>query len=230
MYLIELSDYCLSATESGIGLKNFYFTLSSGDICSIKTDSSDDAHNFLKALATLVYPVNGAYRFLGETVNFSDYRELLPIKKKIGYIGQDSAMISNRTVGENMLLMRCYFENSLSLVLDENALKFCKMFNLQDKLDLRPGDLRPVDLRIAIAIRELTKSVAVLLLDRPEDYFGYNRFVLFKDIIRDIIESGHAVVFFSHDLNFIETFSNIKILIKSGTLTKVPINNYGTRL
>jgi ABC-type sugar transport system ATPase subunit len=221
MSLIELSDYCLNATGSGNGLKNCNFTLSDGDICSIQTDSSDDAHNFLKALATLVYPVNGAYRFLGEAVNFSDYRELLPIKKKIGYIGQDSAMISNRTVRENMLLMRYYFENSLSLVLDENASKFCKMFNLQDKLDLRPGDLRPVDLRIAIAIRELTKSVDVLLLDRPEDYFGYNRFALFKKIIRDIIKSGPAVVFFSHDLNFIETFSNMKILIKGGTLTKV---------
>ncbi len=221
MSLIELSDYCLSATGSGNGLKNCNFMLSDGDICSIQTDSSDDAHNFLKALATLVYPVNGAYRFLGEAVNFSDYRELLPIKKKIGYIGQDSAMISNRTVRENMLLMRYYFENSLSLVLDENASKFCKMFNLQDKLDLRPGDLRSVDLRIAIAIRELTKSIDVLLLDRPEDYFGYNRFALFKEIIRDIIESGPAVVFFSHDLNFIETFSNMKILIKGGTLTKV---------
>ena len=221
MYLIELSDYCLNATGSGNGLKNSYFTLSNGDICSIQTDSSDDAYNFLKALATLVYPVNGAYRFLGEAANFSDYRELLPIKKKIGYIGQDSAMISNRTVRENMLLMRYYFENSLSPVLDENASKLCKMFNLQDKLDLRPGDIRPVDLRIAIAIRELSKSVDVLLLDRPEDYFGYNRFALFKEIMGDIIESVLAVVFFSHDLNFIETFSNMKILIKSGTLTKV---------
>ena len=219
--MIELSDYCLNATGSGNGLKNCNFTLSDGDICSIQTDSSDDAHNFLKALATLVYPVNGAYRFLGEAVNFSDYRELLPIKKKIGYISQDSAMISNRTVRENMLLMRYYFENSLSPVLDENASKLCKMFNLQDKLDLRPGDLRPVDLRIAIAIRELTKSVDVILLDRPEDYFGYNRFALFKEIMGDIIESVLAVVFFSHDLNFIETFSNMKILIKGGTLTKV---------
>ena len=230
MYLIELSDYCLNATGPGNGLKNFYFTLSNGDICSIQTDSSDDAHNFLKALATLVCPVNGAYRFLGEAVNFSDYRELLPIKKKIGYIGQDSAMISNRTVRENLLLKRCYFENSLSLVLDENASRFCKMFNLQEKLDLRPGDLRPVDLRIAIAIRELTKSFDVLLLDRPEDYFGYNRFDLFKKILRDIIEPGTAVVFFSHDLNFIETFSNMKILITDGALTKIPRNNHGTRL
>lgn len=230
MYLIELSDYSLKATGPGNGLKNFYFTLSNGDICSIQTDSTDDASNFLKALATLVRPVNGAYRFMGESISFADYRKLLPLKKKIGYIGQDSAMISNITVRENLLLMRCYFENSLSLVLDENASRFCKMFNLQDKLDVRPGDLRPVDLRIAIAIRELTKSFDVLLLERPEDYFGYNRFTLFKKILKDIVEPGPALVFFSRDRDFIETFSNMKILITGGALTKVPKNNHGTRL
>jgi ABC-type ATPase involved in cell division len=94
------------------------------------------------------------------------------------------------------------------------------MFNLQDKLDLRPGELRPVDLQIAIAIRELTKSSDVLLIDRPEDYFGYNRFHLFSEILKDIIEAGHAAVFFSRDRNFIETFGNRKILIKDSTCAK----------
>ncbi len=221
MYLIELTDYKVAVEGTDAGLNKFYFALSNGDICSIESDSTDNAHNFLKALATLVRPVNGTYCFLGEAISFSDYRNLLPVKKKIGYIGQDSAMISNRTVRENLLLMRCYFENSLSLTLDENALKFCRMFNLQDKLDERPGELRSVDLRIAIAVRELTKSFDVLLVERPEDYFDYNSFALFNEILKDILKSEHAVVFFSRDRYFMETFSNRKILITGGTLTTV---------
>jgi len=223
MYLIELSDYCLNPIGTGNGLNNSYFALSSGDACSMQTDSTDDAHIFLKALATLVRPVSGTYRFTGKTIDFSDYRELLPFKKKIGYIGQDSAMISNRTVRENLLLMRFYFENSVSITLDENVLKFFKLFDLEDKLDLRPGELRPVDLRNAIAIRELTKSFDVLLLDRPENYFGFKSFYIFNEILENTLEAGHAVVFFSRDRNFIETFSNRKILIAGGTLTKVPL-------
>ena len=217
MYLIELSDYCLNPIGTGNGLKNSYFALSKGDIYSMQADSTDDAHLFIKALATLVRPVNGTYHFMGETISFADYRKLLPIKKRIGYIGQDAAMISNRTVRENLLLMRCYFEDSISLSLDETATKYCNMFNIQDKLDLRPGELRPVDVQIAIAIRELTKSFDVLLIDRPEDYFGYNRFHLFNEILKDILEADHAAVFFSRDRNFTETFGNRKILIKDST-------------
>ena len=219
--MIELSDYSLPATGSGSGLQNIYFTVSGGDVCFIQSDSINDAHIFLKALATLVRPENGTYRYMGETIDFSDYRKLLPFKKRIGYIGQDAAMISNRTIRENLLLLRYYFENSLSLALDESVIQLCNLFDLQNKLDIRPGELRPVELRTIIAIRELTKSLDILLLERPEDYFGHSRLNLFKEILKDNIEQGHAVVFSSNDQSFIEAFSNRKIRIADGTLTKI---------
>lgn len=217
---MELSNYYLNAIGAGDDFNNVYFALSKGDVCCIQTDSTDDAHNFLKALATLVRPISGTYRYIGEKINLSDYRKLLPVKKKIGYIGQDAAMVSNRTVRENLLLMRFFFENSLSISLDERTYRLCRMFNLEDKLDVRPGALKPDDLRIAIAIRELTKSFDVLLLDRPEDYFGYGRFDFFNEIFNDIKNSGQAVVFFSDDQDFVKTFPNRKILIANGNLTE----------
>lgn len=174
VYLIEFSDYSLAAEGFGKGLKNIYFALSEGDSCCIQADSSDDARMFLKALALVGFQT-GTYRYMGETIDFLDYRNLLAFKRKIGYVGQDSAMISNKTVRENLFLMRSYFENSLLLDIDEKTLKLCKIFNIEDKLDFHPGTLRPVDLRIAIAIRELTKSFDILLLEHPEDYFGSSK-------------------------------------------------------
>lgn len=223
MHLIELSDYHLGAIGAGSDLNNVYFELSKSDICQIQTNSTDDVHNFLKALATLVRPIRGTYRFMGEEINFFDYRKLLPIKKKIGYIGQDATMISNRTVRENLLLARSYYENSLAVSLDEEVLRLCEKSNLEDKLDTRPGELRPVDLRMAIAIRELTKPFDVLLLDCPEDYFGHSTFDPFNEIFKDIDHSGKAIVFFSRDHDFAKTYTNRKILIAKGKLTKAPL-------
>ena len=219
MYLIELSDYSLDAVGAGSDFNDFYFALSRSDICQIETESTDDAYNFLKALATLVRPTSGTYRFMGEEIDFYDYRNLLPVKKKIGYVGQDAAMISNKTVRENLLLMRSYYENSLSISLDERAWRLCTIFNLEDKLDVRPGELRPIDLRMAIAVRELTKSFDVLLLDCPEDYFGHGQFELFSEILEGISHSGKAVVFFSRDQDFVKNFPNRKVSITAGALT-----------
>lgn len=223
MYLIELSQYSIAPVGSSRGVENFYFALSGGDVCAIQTDSTDDAYVFLKALATLLPPEKGDYRFHNESVNFSDYRNLLHIKKKIGYIGQDSAMVSNKTLRENMLLMQCYFENSLTVELDENSKKHFQMFDLENKMDLRPGELRPVDLRWAIAVRELGKSFDVLLLERPEDYFGYERLEFFNGILNQILKAGHAVVFFSQNKGFVNAFANRKILITGGFLKEIPL-------
>lgn len=221
MYLIEISDYSLPATGSGSGLQNVYFTLSGGDVCFVQSDSIDDTNIFLKALATLAWPENGTYRYKGEAVDFCDYRNLLPIKKKISYIGPDASMISNKTIYENLLLLRSYFENSLSLTLDENTIKLCRTFQLENKLNLRPGELRPVELRTAVAVRELTKSFDILLIERPEDYIGHSNLDLFNEILKDNLMQGHAVVFTSNNRDFIETFANRKVLIADGTLTIV---------
>ena len=218
MYLINLVDYTIDFPESDCSFNKLNFALSRGDAFAIIGDSPDRAHLFLKALAMIVKPVSGVFYFKDKKVDFSDYRNLLPCKKKIGYIASDSALIGNITVRENFLYMRYYFENSLSLSLDEITKKLCKKFGIYDKLDMRPGRLRSVDLRIAIAIRELAKSPDLLLIERPEDFIGHTRFDLFTEVLRDMVLTILPIVFISYDKDFIEEFSNKKIFLKNGNL------------
>ena len=104
---------------------------------SIKADLPDDAHLLLKGIAMLERPANGAYRFMEKKINFSDHRNLLPYKKKIGYITSDASMISNMSIRENLLLMRYYFENSLSLDIKDNVKNLC-VLSLQLTASLIP--------------------------------------------------------------------------------------------
>ena len=218
MYLINLVDYTIDSQEEDCSFNKLNFALSRGDAFAIIADSPDCAHMFLKVLAMLMKPVSGEFYFKDKKVDFSDYRNLLPCKKKIGYIASDSAMISNITVRENLLYTRYYFENSLSLSLDKTATKLCKNFGIYDKLDIRPGRLRSVDLRIAIAIRELVKSPDLLLLERPEDFIGRTNFDLFTEVLKDMVLTKLPIVFISYDKDFIEEFSNKKIFLKNGNL------------
>ncbi|MEA3427727.1 MAG: hypothetical protein U9Q84_00610 [Thermodesulfobacteriota bacterium] len=221
MQLIELSDYTLLPIGTGNGISGFYFSLSEGDICSIDTDSPDDAHLLLRAVAMLEHSVSGTYRFSGEKVDFSDHAYLLSCKKKIGYVTNDISMISNMSIRENLLLMRYYFENSLSLDIDDNIKNLCTVFDIYDNLDMRPGDLRPTELRSAIMIREFTKSPDILLLERPEDFVRQTKFNFFIELLKKMSLSGLPVIFISYDTNFIKEFSTRKILISNGNLTTV---------
>ena len=221
MRLIELSDYTLPPTGTGSGIKKFYFTLSKGDVCYIHADFPDDAHLFLRAVAMLVHSESGTYRFAGEKIDFSDHTNLLSYKKKIGYVTNDASMISNMSVRENLLLMRYYFENSLSLDIDDNVKNLCTVFDIYDKLDIRPGDLRPIELRSAIIIREITKSPDILLLERPEDFVGKTKFNFLIELLKKMSLSGLPVIFISYDTDFVKEFFNRQILISGGNLTAV---------
>lgn len=213
MSVIELENYTLAPFGSGKGIKQCCFSLSKGDVVSVFCELPDDAYLFLKALAMFVYPLKGAYRFMGKNVDFSNRATLLSCKKKIGYISLNSAMMSNRTIRYNLLFMRYYFENSFSIDLDDNTSRLCDIFNIHDKLDMRPSELDPINLRIAIAIREFSKNPAMLLLERPEEFIGHNRFDLFVEILQETLLSDVPVVFFSRDVNFIKKFANRKIFV-----------------
>ncbi len=218
MYITELTNYRINHLDKNKVLSADHFILSTGDICSIESDSADNTRLLLRALATLSTPVSGTYRFMGEILNFADYKRLLPFKSKIGYIGPDAAMLSNRTIRENMLLPRYYFENSLAVSLDDRAEALCRTFNISEKLDFRPADLSQAELGIAIMIREMIKPAELLLVDRPESFIDDSQYSAFTDSMNILLKKKVPVVMHSNN-NFINRFSEKIIRIKQDTVT-----------
>jgi ABC-type lipoprotein export system ATPase subunit len=212
--VIELIDFTLSENRDGKELVWLNLSLHLGNVYAVSTDSA----TFLKTLATLLYPVRGTYRFKGETLDFSDYRLLLPIKKQIGYIGSDAAMISNMSIRDNLLLMRYYTENSLQLEIEGITEILCAQFHLTESLDMRPGALTPYTLRLAIATRELAKSPTLLLLEYPEDYIGQVHLDVLLNTLEKMPLFQMIVLIVSDNQQLIEKFTTKRISIIDGNL------------
>lgn len=218
MIIIKLTNYSFESRKTGQPFRPFDFSLAQGDVVSISTDSAEDALTFLKALATLVAPLKGSYRFLEETLKFSNYQYLLDAKKNIGFMTYYAALISNRSVRENLLLQQAYFTNLVSAELDPDARALCNLFGLENKLDLRPTALTEHDYRCVVAVRELIKKPLVLLMEYPEKYIGIANLDVFNDILFDMLGGELGIVFLSEYKNFIETFSKRDLVISKGTL------------
>jgi ABC-type lipoprotein export system ATPase subunit len=223
MALIEMSDYVLAPSGSGHGISGFYFALSPGDVCAVEAQHPDDAHQFLRALATLAYPLKGTFRFQGRRRNLRNYRELLGYKRMVAYIAADAALISNLTVRQNILIHRYYFENDLNIDLDDKLNTMCDTFGICRKLDRRPADLNPMEKQMAIVVREISKDPLLLLLDRPEDFISHAKFDLLVQLFKEWIGQRKPVVFVSYDRRLIRRFATRKILITNGSLTTVEV-------
>jgi polar amino acid transport system ATP-binding protein len=220
MTQIELINYTYESKMTGNLFEPFSFSLIDGDACLVRTDLIDDALVFLKALATLFRPDRGTYRFNGRVLDLSSRKGLLKVKKRIGYITSHSALISNRTIRENLLLMEAYHKNALSMELNSKTQALCEMFAMQKLIDHRPSDLSPRDCHLAITIRELAKSPDVLLLEHPEDYIGLANFGILWDFMQTLVKEKLPIVFMSNSKSFVQAFANRKLVISQGKVTE----------
>ena len=218
--MIELADYAIATDTPEDSPERFSLSLNKGEVCAIQTDSPSDACTLLKALATLLYPLSGSYSYRGEVLDFSDYRKLLPFKRKIGYIGTDAAMISNLTVEDNLLLMRHYNENSLDISIDGFTADLIQSFGLEGVLGMRPGEIAPLSQRLAIVVRELAKSPDLLLVEYPEDYIGQANLLVFKQVLARMPLSEIAIAMVSEDESLISEYANTYVSIAKGRLNR----------
>jgi ABC-type ATPase involved in cell division len=225
MSILEINQFSLSPWGASNGIDKANLILQPHEVIAITPEIPDDGHLLLRALATLIAPVDGTFHFQGRLLKFNDYRNLLPVKRKIGYVGTDTALISNRTILENLLLMRYYFENTLTLKLNEAVAVLCRQCGLTDKLKLRPANLNPLDLQLVIYIREVAKKPVVLLLDRPEDIMiPSNNYKGLISHFKELVSTGLPVVMLSYDPKFISRFATKVIQIQAGRVVEHPID------
>ncbi|MGD8368979.1 MAG: hypothetical protein PVG78_15180 [Desulfobacterales bacterium] len=225
MTQIELIAYGLPASGTGNGLIDVSLTLDRGAIGAVEADDPEDSRLLLRGLATLIPPAAGTYRFDGQDLDFSDYRRLLPIKRRIGYVAADAAMLSNRTLRQNLLIMRHYFENVLSIELDPATEQFCRQLGIENELEKLPSQVDPIDLHLAIAVREISKAPDLLLIDRPEETIGKEGFRRLLRHLEDHPDKERTWVCASSDREFLKNRCNRRFHIRSGTLTETTGTN-----
>ena len=209
--IIELKGPVLASSDS------LQLTINRGDVINIVSDAPADVRRVLRVLATLARPEEIEYRFNGKPLDLHNYRRCLDVKRRIGYVAADAAMLSNRTIRENLLLTRYYMENDLSIDIDAVVASLCHSAGLSGKLDQRPAGLSEAELRKAIAIREMAKAPVVMLLERPENFMLDTQddgiFKHFEKMVR----SGTAVVYFSSN-NKMNALANRQLKLAAGTV------------
>jgi ABC-type ATPase involved in cell division len=221
MSILEINQFSLAPWGASNGIDKANLILRPYEVIAITSEIPDDGHLLLRALATLVSPTGGTFHFQGRPLAFNDYRNLLPVKRKIGYVGTDTTLISNRTILENLLLMRYYFENTLTINLNQTAEVLCRQCGLTDKLGLRPANLNPLDLQLVIYIREVAKQPVVLLLDRPEDIMiPSNSYKGLLSHFEELVSTGLPVVMLSYDPEFISRFATKVVQIQAGRVVE----------
>ena len=218
MKLIELTNYTLDPIGKGYGLRNFSCAIDEGDLLYIEGDRFDDVHLFLRALATLERPVEGVFRYRGEPLDFSDYRKLLPFKSRVGFLSADATLLSNRTLGENIMWGSYFREGHRSLKVADEALRLCRLFDIEDKLHLRPSQVFRDEVRAAVIVRELVKGAEILLVEPARDVMSRVHYDAALKLLEEAVSRKMTIVFSTGEEEVVRGAATKKVRIAGGRL------------
>lgn len=219
MPVVELTDCSYAPWGQGNGLSPFSFSLDRGQVAGVVADRNEDAHLFLRALASLATPLSGSLRHQGVLLDTGDYRRTLAYKRKVGYVASDSAVFSNRTLGETLLFPARYFGEADTSEIGPAAMDLCVHFEIAEKLDLRPAQAYEEDVRLTILVRELAKNPDLLIMERPSMHLDHPSHMQVLDKLRELAADGLPMVLYTFNQNLMSELATKIVRISRGGLS-----------
>jgi phospholipid/cholesterol/gamma-HCH transport system ATP-binding protein len=121
----------------------------------------------LKHIIGLMKPDEGAVLVEGEDITRMEPREITAVRRKMGFLFQNSALFDSISVGENVAFpMRRHTRLRNQEVLDRAREKL-KQVGLEQDFDKMPGDLSGGMRKRAGLARAMALDPAILLVDEP---------------------------------------------------------------
>ena len=169
------------------------------------------AVRLLRICATMYPPTSGTVTLFDRVTNGMSFRELLVIKRSIGFVERVSSLISNKSLFENVTLGLRYHNKMSINEARRHAHTFLLHFDLLDHINDRPARIPPEKLRMALFCRELVLAPNLIILEKPSYALSRNELNFLMETILSyqtksncgLIISDDDAYFFTHFYGFV---------------------------
>jgi D-xylose transport system ATP-binding protein len=197
-----------------------------GQVTALVGDNGAGKSTLIKSIAG-IHPIDsGEFLFEGRPVTVGGPREAAALGIEVVY--QDLALCDNLDVVQNMFLGR---ERKTGVVLDESSME-----------QAARDTLRKLSVRTLKSVRQLVSSLSggqrqtvaiakavlweskLVILDEPTAALGVAQTRQVLDLVRRLADTGHAVIFISHNMvDVFEVADRVAALYLGRVAADVPI-------
>lgn len=216
--MIKIKELSKSYNNENI-LNNINITIKPGEIYGIIGQSGAGKSTLLRCINGLEEIDSGSLIVNGIELNNIKKKPLRHLRKKIGIIFQDFALLNQKTVYENIALpLKCWkYDNNY---INRKVTSLLELVGLSHKITALPNELSGGQKqRIAIA-RALSLEPSILLCDEATSALDPKTTKNILNLIADINEKMNiTVVIVTHEMNVIKEICDRVSLIADGTIT-----------
>ncbi|WP_237037149.1 ABC transporter ATP-binding protein [Mediannikoviicoccus vaginalis] len=193
--MIKINEICKKYDEKVL-FQNYSLEIPDGSFVIIRGDSGSGKSTLLNMIGGIEYPDSGSIIVNGFDV--SKRKKQKYFSEVVGFLFQNFALLENKTVLENLNLIKKTGRTDISI---DEALKKVGLEKEKNKkvYKLSGGEQQ----RVALA-RLMIKKCSVLLADEPTGSLDKKNSEIVMKILHDLNRQGKTVIVVTHDDNIIE--------------------------
>ncbi|NLP21797.1 MAG: phosphonate ABC transporter ATP-binding protein [Erysipelotrichaceae bacterium] len=224
--MIEIKNVTKVYPNGVVGLKNLDLTINDGEFVSIIGLSGSGKSTLLRSLNRLNDISEGEIIVNGKSITKASKRELMDIRKKIGFIFQQFNLVKRMTVQKNVLSGRLGYYSTLKSILGifskedyEKVNKALERVDLDDKLHSRCDELSGgQQQRVSIA-RTIVQEADIILADEPVASLDPVTSVRIMDDLKNLnTQLNKTVIVNIHSIELARNYSTRIIGLRAGEL------------
>lgn len=166
----------------------------------------------------------------GEVVGFDlpslKKKEVPLLRRKLGIVFQDFQLLTDRTVGENLLFVMGATGWSDKRLMEKRAIEVLQLVGLETKINVKPHALSGGEQqRISIA-RSLLNKPELILADEPTGNLDPETSEEIMQLLIAVAKEEKSAVFMAtHDMTIVEKFPGRVVRVEDGQLKEINTMN-----
>jgi phospholipid/cholesterol/gamma-HCH transport system ATP-binding protein len=199
-------------------LKNISFNLYRGENLVVLGKSGSGKSVLIKCIVRLMNADEGNIQVLGKDVSSLNSSELAELRKKIGFLFQNSALYDSMTVKQNMDFPLKRIKRNLNKAERENKInEVLQSVGLEEALDKMPSQLSGgMRKRISLA-RTIVVDPEIILYDEPTtglDPVTSDEISHLINNVKKVYKTSSLII--THDIECVRATADRIILLKDG--------------
>ncbi|NQZ09680.1 MAG: ATP-binding cassette domain-containing protein [Algicola sp.] len=213
---IELRDICHKLEQRQL-LENINLTVESGQ-CLVVSGRSGSGKSLLFSIVCGIFPPQrGEVLVDGQSIVQMSEAQNLEFRKHLGVIFQVSALISNLTLAENLMLpLNLYFPDRNCDEKRQEVQAICHEFGLESYLDQRTDQLSTGLAALAGLARALLVEPKLLVWDAPMSEIDLKWNDHLNNRLKHLKNAGTTFILFTNRQRIIERLADVRLDLSEG--------------
>ncbi len=214
---IVFADVQVRYTEEMQGLRGVSLSIYKGDFVFLLGETGAGKSTLLKCLTREVRYTGGKVLLHGRNIDTYKDRDIPYLRRDMGIVPQDSSLLPNKNVFENVAYAMRAAGHTKNAVLKKvpEILDKCQLGN---KVKCFPNELSGGEKqRVAIA-RALINTPPLLLADEPTANLNYESGIEIMDLLKSFNQRGMTVLVATHDMPIVQKMGRRIVRLKNGLL------------